>query len=173
MTQVIHMRAVVPLTAALTMLLAALAAGPTAAQARGKSRLDGTERAIVRAVNHQRARHGLRPVRPSRGLARAADFHSREMLAGDYFAHVSRDGGSFDRRVRRFASHRTLGETLAVVPRCGRASAGTVVRMWMGSAPHRAILLDPRFRRVGVGKRTGSLGSGRRCVVTADFGSRR
>lgn len=167
------MRAVVPLTAALTMLLAALAGGPTAAEARGKARLDGTERAIVRAINHQRARYGLRRVRPSHGLARAADFHSREMLAGDYFAHASRDGGSFDRRVRRFAAHRALGETLAVVPRCGGGSAGTIVRMWMRSPPHRAILLTPRFRRIGVGKRTGSLGSGHSCVVTADFGSRR
>ena len=29
--------------------------------------------------------------------------------------------------------------------------AGTVVRMWMNSPPHRAILLDPRFVKVGIG----------------------
>jgi uncharacterized protein YkwD len=41
--------------------------------------------------------------------------------------------------------------------------------MWLNSAPHRAIVLDPRFRRVGVGRRWGTLGSAGRAVVTADF----
>jgi uncharacterized protein YkwD len=43
----------------------------------------------------------------------------------------------------------------------------------MNSPGHRAILLSSQYRRVGVGKRTGSLGSTRACVVTADFSSRR
>ena len=67
----------------------------------------------MRAINHQRAQHGLSKLRSSRRLARAADFHSWEMLDADYFAHESRDGGPFDKRVRRYANHRALGETLA------------------------------------------------------------
>jgi uncharacterized protein YkwD len=45
--------------------------------------------------------------------------------------------------------------------------------MWMNSPGHRAILLSGKFRRIGLAKRTGSLGGNRACVVTADFASRK
>jgi uncharacterized protein YkwD len=56
---------------------------------------------------------------------------------------------------------------------CGRGSAHRVVRMWMDSPPHRAILLSGSYRRIGIGKRVGSLGSSKACMVTADFSSKR
>jgi uncharacterized protein YkwD len=136
-----------------------------------KGRHDAVERAIVSAVNAQRAAHGLAGLNASPKLGRAADFHSWEMLDANYFDHDSRNGEPFHARVRRFADHKAVGETLAMLsPRC---RAHRVVRMWMNSPGHRAILLASSFRRIGVGKRTGDLGSGRACVVTADFGSRR
>jgi uncharacterized protein YkwD len=162
------MRAVAALTLALASLFAVPAAAP--AEAGRKARLDATERAIVRAINRQRAAHGLGRLDAVRRLARAADYHSWEMLAGNYFAHSSRNGGSFERRVRRYGSYRAVGETIAWMSRC---RARRVVSMWMNSAGHRAILLSSTFRRIGVAKRTGRLGSSRACVVTADFASRR
>jgi uncharacterized protein YkwD len=158
--------------AALSLAIFSVLFLPSVAAA-GATKHDGTERAIVRAVNKQRAQHGLGAVKATSKLARAADFHTWEMLTADYFAHTSRNGGAFERRVRRFARFRALGETLAWITRCGGGGARTVVGMWMNSAPHRAILLSSKFRRIGVGKRTGSLGSQRACVVTADFASRR
>jgi uncharacterized protein YkwD len=166
------MRTVALLTLVCSSMLVALFAAPApAASAAGKARMDSMERHIVRAINRQRSNHGLARVSRSRPLARAADFHSSQMLTHDFFAHNSRDGSPFDRRVRRFAHHRTVGETLAMLGGgCGRGSARAFVRMWMNSAGHRAILLSAGYGRVGVGKRIGSLGSGRACVVTADFG---
>jgi uncharacterized protein YkwD len=167
------MRTVASLTTAFACLLAALLALPAGAAA-GPAHLDKRERAMIRGINRQRAHYGLAVVRPSRGLARAADYHSWEMLDANYFAHDSRDGGPFDARVRRFAKPRALGETLAMLGGgCGRRSAGRVVRMWMRSPGHRAILLSGRYRRIGLARRTGSLGSTHACVVTADFGSKR
>ena len=165
------MRAAAMLSLAVGYLLATLSITPALATA--KPRLDARERAIVRVINHRRADHDLPKVRATRPLSRAADYHSWEMLDADYFAHESRDGGPFDRRVRRFADHRALGETLAMLSGCGNGSARRIVRMWMNSPGHRAILLDGTYRRIGVGKRTGRLGDDRVCVVTADFGSRR
>jgi uncharacterized protein YkwD len=167
------MRTVASLTLVFSCLLTALFATPLTGTAAAKPRLDGKERAIVRAINRQRSRHGLAKLRSSRRLARAADFHSWEMLDANYFAHESRDGGPFDRRVRRFANHRAVGETLAMLGGCGRKAARKVVRMWMNSPGHRAILLSSSFRRVGIGRRKGDLGGNRACVVTADFGSRK
>jgi uncharacterized protein YkwD len=167
------MRTVASLTPALGCLLAATLVVPAVASA-GSATLDGRERAMVRAINHERAHHGLAAVKPHVKLARAADYHSWEMLDANYFDHPSRNGAPFDERVRRFVSKRALGETLAMLGGgCGRGSAGRVVRMWMDSPGHRAILLSSSYRRIGIAKRTGRLGSTKACVVTADFGSKR
>jgi uncharacterized protein YkwD len=165
------MRAAATLLLAAGLVLAALSVSPAVASA--KPRVDARERAIIRAINRRRTEHDLPKVRSTRPLSRAADYHSWEMLDADYFAHESRDGGPFYERVRRFADHRALGETLAMVDRCGSGSPRRIVRMWMDSPGHRAILLDGTYRRIGVGKRTGRLGDDRVCVVTADFASRR
>jgi len=167
-------RIVASLLAALFCCALLAASAVPDARAGGSARLDRAERGVVRAINRQRGRYGLRRVRIARSLNRAADYHSREMLYGNYFAHVSHDGSPMENRVRRFASSRRVGETLAMLGgRCRRHLAGRVVRMWMNSSGHRAILLSSRFRRVGVGKRSGTLGSSRACMVTADFSSRR
>ena len=155
------------LAAVLTLAAGLLAALPLTASA--GPRMDSRERAIVRAINDHRAEHGLAEVRPSRRLARAADFHSWEMLDANYFAHESRDGGPFHERVRRYANHRAVGETLAMLDRCGRGSARRIVRSWMelgrpsgDSAvrrlpPGRAGQANRRLRRLPALPRDGGL----------------
>jgi uncharacterized protein YkwD len=64
-----------------------------------------------------------------------------------------------------------IGESIAAVP--GRGTARRVVRMWMNSPPHRAVLLSPAGCRIGVGKRLGRLGSARRVVFTVDLAAAR
>jgi uncharacterized protein YkwD len=55
------------------------------------------------------------------------------------------------------------GENLAYA--VGGCDGRTVVHMWLGSSPHRHIMLSRSFRKVGVGiARSGST-----CFVTADF----
>jgi uncharacterized protein YkwD len=167
------MRTVALLTSAFGCLLAATFAVPAIAGA-ASARLDNRERAIVHRINVERAHHGLSAVKASRPLSRAADYHSWEMLDANYFAHESRNGGSFDARIRRFTHKRSLGETLAMLGgRCGSGSARQIVGLWMDSPGHRDILLSSSFARIGLSKRNGTLGSTRACVITADFSSRR
>jgi len=148
-------------------LCAVLALAPAASAG---PRLNATEREVIQRLNDARAQHVLGALRPARGLNRAADRHSRDMLARDFFDHPSSDGTPFDQRVRRFARASMVGETLASLPD-RRGGAATVVHIWMTSPAHRAIVLDPRLTRVGVGRRWGTLGSTRMAVVTADFAS--
>jgi uncharacterized protein YkwD len=133
-------------------------------------RLNATEREIIQRLNDARAQHGLGALRPARGLNRAADRHSRDMLMRDFFDHPSSDGTPFDQRVRRFARASMVGETLASLPD-RHGGAATVVELWMTSGAHRAIVLDPRLTRVGLARRWGTLGGDRMAVVTADFAS--
>lgn len=179
-----HDRAAPPLPRPKSMMCAlattgalAAALGPAAvpADARGgKNRLDRTERKVIRIVNVYRRASGLPPVSPSRRLARSADYHSWDMLRGNFFAHSSSSGASFRGRVRRYSGAARVGETLAYVPKGqGRGQAGRVVGMWMNSPTHRAVLLSRSFRKIGVARRSGTLGSVRATVFTADLSSRR
>jgi uncharacterized protein YkwD len=106
-------------------------------------------------------------------LARAARAHSAEQIRSGYASHDSPDGTPFDRRLQRYTRAWATGETIAWLPRSQRRQARTVVRMWLRSPTHRGVLLDRRFRRLGVGRRSGMLGGRRMTVVTANFASAR
>jgi uncharacterized protein YkwD len=155
-------------------ILAFGVAAPAPAEA-ASARLDRQEKRVVRFINSIRRAHGLPGLKVSRSLNRAANYHSWEMVVGNFFAHSSRNGTSSAQRVRRFKRARRVGENLAYVPGSSRTNAAwTVVEMWMNSPGHRAVLLSPGFRRLGVARKSGSLGGGRRGIVfTADFTSRR
>lgn len=150
---------------------ATLAAPPTNASA--GSRMDRTERKIVKLINSYRARHNKSRLRASGALNRAADRHSRAMVAHDFFAHSSRNGMAAATRVRRSSRARSVGENIAFVGAGERRAARRVVDMWIASPPHRAVLLNGSFRRIGVGRRGGDLGGSRGSAFTADFASRR
>src|SRR5687767_786605 len=82
-----------PILAVVAAVMVATAVSWSPAEARGgKERLDRVERAVIRILNHRRSAAGKPRVRPSRALARAADFHSWEMLRANYFAHASASG---------------------------------------------------------------------------------
>jgi uncharacterized protein YkwD len=154
-------------TLAAVLFTALLAAPPVTA---AHARLNGFERQVIAGINAARAQQGLGPLRTSGALSRAADSHSRDMLRADFFDHPSSDGTPFERRVRRYSDGNMVGETLASL-RQRRGGAGTVVQMWLNSPPHRAIVLQPRFHRIGIARRWGTLGSVRNAVITADFSS--
>ena len=134
------MRSVALLLCTFTAWLFSTAVAP-AAQAAGPD-VDRGERAMVRAINKARGHHGIKRLRTAPRLAQAADVHSRSMLVRDYFSH-----GAFAQRVRRYVSFRRIGETIAWSSRC---SARRIVRMWLNSPGHRAVLLSRGFRRVGI-----------------------
>lgn len=131
---------------------------------------------LFSAINHVRRAHGLRPVVPSPRLHRAARAHSADMLRRGYFAHTSPTGLTlFERIVRSgFVTYGAwnAGETLA----WGTGSYGSpagVVNMWMRSPDHRAILLSPAYRFVGIGRAEGTFqGHPGADLWTADWGHR-
>ena len=149
---------------ALTCFAVLVTALSAAAPAQAGAGLDRTERSILRLINAQRAQNGLGGLRASGSLDRAADAHSRDMAGAGFFDHTSSDGTAFDTRVRRYTRLGTIGETLAISPQ-RRGGAGSIVAMWMNSAPHRAIVLHPAFSRIGIARRWGA----GKAVVTADF----
>jgi uncharacterized protein YkwD len=101
-------------------------------------------------VNKARTSAGLRGFAWSRALGHAAARHARDMSRRGYFAHRRAGGPSLARRVRAAGFRgRDIGEAIAYG--CGAfATPASVVRSWLESPAHRAILLSGRSR-VGVG----------------------
>jgi uncharacterized protein YkwD len=164
------MRTALLFCSAVICCCAVLAWQPGDAQAKS-SALDGTERKVVRLVNRIRAHHGLRRLRASRTLARAANNHTSDILRTNVLSHASADGTPMATRVRRYTGADWVGENVAAVWGRG-SSARKVVRMWMNSPSHRAVLMSAAAGRVGVGRNVGMFAGSRRAIFTADFASR-
>jgi uncharacterized protein YkwD len=133
--------------------------------------LDGPEYQVLIGINQFRAHHGLRPLRASRALTNAANEHSRDMVRRRYYAHNTRNGSSWNRRIKHYVRASIVGETLDLLygPRGRDPDASIVVRDWEHSPAHRAVLLAPQLHRVGVAR--AARRHGRPAVFTADFAS--
>ena len=139
-----------------------------AADAASTATLTPPEVSLLTVMNQARAANGLLPLRPDVRLERAARAHSSKMLRTDRFYH-----GAFSARIRGVGVHAPrVGENLAWgVGSLSRARA--IVNMWLASPGHRANLLHPGYRIVGVGALRGSFSGYRRALlITTDFAGR-
>src|SRR5205807_2858912 len=120
-------------------------------------------------------------LRISAGLSAAARQHSQQMAVDGYFAHESFDGSAFWKRVQRFYGqgrfgYWSVGENL--LWSSPDVDASGALQMWMNSPEHRANLLTPRWREIGLSAVHAVGASGVYhgldvTIVTADFGIRR
>jgi uncharacterized protein YkwD len=129
-------------------------------------------RATYCLLNRARALRGLRPLRGNGRLGAAAGAHARDMVARGFFDHVSPEGSTPESRARSVGyggARMTAAETIC----WGDGAASTplaIVREWLASPDHRAIVLEPGFREVGIGVAPGGNGGG--VTVAAAFGAR-
>jgi uncharacterized protein YkwD len=146
---------------------------PTAAN------LQRVRAATLCLVDRERTSRGLSALAPDGPLAQAAQAHSEDMAAGDYFEHDGRHGDTPLSRMRAsgyiFSSHigYAVGENIAWAT-LWMASPQAIVAGWMASPGHRANILDATFRDSGVGispHPLASLAHGQAgAIYTQDFG---
>ena len=139
------------------------------------ARYDAATRCLI---NVARAASGLRSLRGEPRLALAASAYANDMVARGYFDHVAPEGSTPRMRVRaagyrgrtgRFRTAETIGWGNGEL-----STPAAIVAEWLQSAEHRAILLSPLFREVGIGLAIGAPGVGEGgATVAADFGARR
>jgi uncharacterized protein YkwD len=132
-------------------------------------------------INAERRTHGLKPLKSSPQLRRAAQAYSRTMVRGRFFNHVSPGGSTLMSRVRRgtayLAGAASYGLAENIAYGCGSlATPAQTVRGWMRSAGHRASILSPRYRHIGIGVAIGAPTNapmgGTAATYTTDFGYR-
>jgi uncharacterized protein YkwD len=126
---------------------------PTSATPMTAAELYAYAEEVVRLVNIERAKEGLRELALKPEMMEVARIKSQDMVDYDYFGHYPKDG-----------SDRVSGNTSALIFNLnirglqGRSEAITVtntpidaVTNWMESSGHRKILLDAGGTHIGVG----------------------
>jgi uncharacterized protein YkwD len=153
------------LRAPFALLSLAVALVPAASAAPSGPTLTTSERSLLVEVNAVRKSHGLRLLSVDPALVRVARSYSATMLRTNTFTH----GAMGPRLAASGARGPAYGENLAwgTGP---YAAARFVVRSWMNSPGHRANLLRPGWRRIGLGIVRGTFqGYPGASIVTADF----
>ncbi|MFL5825526.1 MAG: CAP domain-containing protein [Thermoleophilaceae bacterium] len=129
--------------------------------------------ATICLINQVRRQHGLHALHVSHRLSRAARRHSRSMVAHRYFEH-----GDYLGRIRQtgyFNGAHSWSAAENIAWGSGRyATPMSIFRLWMNSSGHRANILNPRFREVGIGIHRGApqAGAGAAATYTTDFGAK-
>jgi uncharacterized protein YkwD len=131
-------------------------------------------RAIVCLVNYARAQDRRRRLVQRPRLHLAAELKGERVATCKQFSHTP-CGAALTSGVQA-AGYRysTFGENL-FAGTWGHYSARDVVNAWLNSPPHRANMLNGRFRDFGAApvRATGLLDGGDAVVWTATFGTRR
>ena len=124
--------------------------GPTAtATPPSPSGPNDFELEVWRLTNQQRQANGLPDLAWANELWCAARRHSEDMATNNCFSHYGcLDGSSPWQRIADCGYQMTTGgENIAA----GFSTPASVVQGWMGSEGHRANILNPNFREIGVG----------------------
>jgi uncharacterized protein YkwD len=113
---------------------------------------NANEQAMVSAINAERARAGLGPLAYDSGLGRIARIRSKQMVDQGYFSHVDPYGYHMYTELLSWFGYgyAYAGENLAMnnYP----DSVGQAMTALMNSPSHRANILGPNYRRIGVGE---------------------
>ncbi|MFD0810493.1 CAP domain-containing protein [Amycolatopsis umgeniensis] len=105
---------------------------------------------VIDLVNSERADAGCSPVSNESHLAAAAQGHSDDMSARNYFSHTTPEGTTFDQRIRAAGYDKPGAENIAK----GQSNAAKVMDAWMNSEGHRANILNCKLKKIGVGVNT-------------------
>jgi uncharacterized protein YkwD len=112
------------------------------------------EERVIELVNQERTSRGLTPLARSAGLTNAARYHAADMSQDHYLSHNTKDREGdeliFICSVWERIAHYYSGandENAAM----GYYSPEDVMNGWMNSGAHRANILNPDTRAIGVG----------------------
>lgn len=107
------------------------------------------ECAFLREINAYRKKHGVGPLTLSRSLSAAADNHSAYMARTDDVDHTL-GKVSWSQNIYNYGYPTGVGIGENVL--AGRSSAGGALSLWATSAGHKANMLNPQWKTIGIGR---------------------
>lgn len=100
---------------------------------------------VIRLTNIERVKDGAAPLQYHAGLQRAAMIRAEEITRK--FSHTRPDGTTAETVLLDCGVSNGAGENIAA----GQKTPEAVVRAWMNSSGHRATMLNPNAKYIGVG----------------------
>lgn len=103
---------------------------------------------VIEATNGQRTKEGLPPLATNALLIESAKIKTEDMIANQYFEHTSPAGVTVsDLGDRVGYDYIVMGENLALG---NFDDAADLLTAWMNSPGHRANILNPQYKEIGV-----------------------
>jgi uncharacterized protein YkwD len=154
---------------------------PQTSKTFGVSATPELARALAAEVNRTRRARGLRPLRLSVQLTKAATAHAQALAQSGQFTHAwPTTGRLFGSWIRTYYSPRgyrswSAGENL--LWSSPGFAPGNAVQQWLDSPIHRRVMLTPSWRELGIGVVTavaapGAFGGRDVQIAAAEFGRR-
>ncbi len=108
---------------------------------------------VLQLVNLERSSVGIAPVVLNDNLDQVASNYACKMIEEGFFGHEEPDTGRGPgvRAMLGKYSFFAVGENLAA----GQETAAEVMRVWMESPSHQAIILDQRWKHIGISVHNG------------------
>ncbi len=120
---------------------------PISAPATALSVDDKSETAMFNLVNDERSKAGVKALNWDPNIVPVARAHAKDMWERHYFSHYSPEGKDVGDRLKEAKITYTFaGENLALAPTLATAHQGL-----MNSQGHRENILEPRFKKMGIG----------------------
>lgn len=122
---------------------------PPAGLAQGELPALSPAQEVIYLTNLEREKAGLPPLKENPLLTQAAQAHAEAMATGDFFSHDDPHTGTTPAdRISATGYHWSMvAENIG----SGAASSAEIMQNWMESSAHRANILNPRAREIGVG----------------------
>jgi uncharacterized protein YkwD len=104
---------------------------------------------VISLVNTERSKAGLGSVSKNGQLTNSAQGYAQYMADANFFAHEGPNGSTFITRNKDagYYPYHYLGENIAA----GQRTPQEVMTAWMNSSGHRANILKPEYKEIGVG----------------------
>jgi uncharacterized protein YkwD len=128
------------------------AAAPPPPAARPSPSLNGSENYLLGRINEERSKMGLKPVQVDGAAIDLSRARSKDMADRNYFSHSTPEGTKFlDTLNSRNIPYKYAGEILARNNYPEAEAATVAMQSYLGSTPHRTVMLDARYGHVGIG----------------------
>lgn len=124
---------------------------------------------VIHLTNQKRGESGLAPLAYNAALAQAAQAKGEDMLARDYWAHVSPEGTEpWIFFINAGYNYRYAGENLAR----DFTNPASTIDAWMASPTHKDNMLSVKYSEIGVAVVEGNLNGVDTTIVVQLFGAK-
>ncbi len=114
----------------------------------GKATLEEHQAEVLRLINIEREKAGVPPLEADPLLMEIAQLKAEEMEKLNYFSHESPNYGMPQQFAEYYGYSGKVGENIG----SGSYNPSATVSMFMASEGHKANILNPKYKYVGVGR---------------------